>query len=441
MLRLLMLGMVIAISAIVSGAAGTFVGARMATTGQGWFNGARDTVHGALNSATPDANYAPEGADESAIQGLPAERDTQAPAHVRWAASERGRWTDPGANHRNPVRDVRNTRYEDDDRWNDEPQRRSARREPARDERARDRRFRDDDRRSRDRRDDPRDMDRYDDRRDRDRDRYRYDIRDDIRDDDRRNRDRDRPDRNEREQVRERIEVVVRTEAAEPTARQAGPAPAPPTAPAPASPPAPPTVLASHTGHLPAAMAAPVVIPAPEPEPEMIEITVPAGTTIEVNLAVSISTETARIEDRVDGTVSRSVSIDGHTVIPAGAQVQGTVSNTDDGGRLKGAARLAVRFHQLILEDGTVMRFSSRSFERVGPSPGRTTATRTGGGAAVGALIGGLFGGERGAAIGGSIGAAGGAASSAGRARPVMMRTGTSIPVTFTHPARVIIEA
>ena len=116
------------------------------------------------------------------------------------------------------------------------------------------------------------------------------------------------------------------------------------------------------------------------------------------------------------------------------------MSNADDGGRLKGAARLAVRFHRLRLADGAVVDFSSRAFERVGPSPGRTTAARTGGGAAVGALIGGIFGGERGAAIGGSIGAAGGAASSAGRARPVSFEPGTTIPVTFTHPARVIIE-
>ena len=66
------------------------------------------------------------------------------------------------------------------------------------------------------------------------------------------------------------------------------------------------------------------------------------------------------------------------------------MSNPDDGGRLKGAARLAVRFHELTLDDGTVVEFSSRSFERVGPSTGRTTATRTGGAAAVGARIGGI---------------------------------------------------
>ena len=70
-------------------------------------------------------------------------------------------------------------------------------------------------------------------------------------------------------------------------------------------------------------MRGPVPIPEPEPEPEAIEITVPAGTTIEVHLALSVSTETARLEDRVDGVVGRSVRIDGRTVIPAGSRVEG----------------------------------------------------------------------------------------------------------------------
>ena len=173
----------------------------------------------------------------------------------------------------------------------------------------------------------------------------------------------------------------MRTETAKPAASPAA-APTPPAPPA-AAPPQPPTVLAAHTGHLPAAtMTAPIAVP--EPGPERIEITVPAGTMIEVNLGATISTETARLEDRVDGTVARGVRIKGRTVIPAGTRVRGTVSNADDGGRLKGAARRAVRFHELTLDDGTIVEFSSRSFERVGPSPGRTTATRTGGAAAVG---------------------------------------------------------
>ena len=348
------------------------------------------------------------------------------PARERWAASERDRWNGGSPDRRDARPGIRNTLHEDD-RWSDDAAGRRMNRETRRD--GRERRLRDDEQNSRDRRS------RYENRYDHE-DYENYDEPRRSRRNDR-DHDADRGDRRDAEPVRDRITVVVRTETAKPAARPA----AAPTTPAPpaAAPPQPPTVLAAHTGHLPAAtMTAPIAVP--EPGPERIEITVPAGTVIEVNLGVTISTETARLEDRVDGTVARSVRIEERTVIPTGTRVRGTVSNADDGGRLKGAARLAVRFDELTLDDGTIVEFSSHSFESVGPSPGRTTATRTGGAAAVGALIGGIFGGERGAAIGGSIGAAGGAASSAGSAKPVTFHTGTAIPVTLTHPARVVLK-
>ena len=426
MLRILMVGAVIAVSGMVSGAVGMFMGARSAVDPGGWLDGARATVERTLDGR----RTAEEGVEDVRTR-LAEERAARLPARERWAAHEGDRWADRRLDRAERTNGIPNTLNEDD-RWSDEPRRRVSRRDAERDER-RERGFRDDARRTSDRRQ------RYED------DRYRLDDEHERYGDERynrydepmqarRSRDDRRGDRTEArpEPARERIEVVVRTE---PTAP---PAPAPPAL----APQSPPTMLASHTGHLPAAIESAVTVPTsdPEPEPEPIEITVPAGTVIDVSLGSTISTETARVEDRIDGTVARSVHVAGHTVIPAGTRVRGTVSSTDDGGRLKGAARLAVRFHELMLEDGTVVEFSSRSFERVGPSPGRTTATRTGGGAAVGAIIGGLLGGERGAAIGGSIGAAGGAASSAGRAKPVTFHTGTSIPVTFTHPARVIIE-
>ena len=426
MLRFLMIVAVVTVSAMVSGAAGMFMGARSATEAGGWLDRARNAFRDSADGATAAERRA-------AVQRrLAAELDAVPPARERWAASERDRWNGGSPDRRDARPGIRNTRYEDD-RWSDDAAGRRMNREARRD--GRERRLRDDEQNSRDRRS------RYDDRYEDRYDHEDYENYDEPRRSRRNDRDRDRAadrgDRRDAEPVRDRIEVVVRTETAKPAASPAA-APTPP-APQAAAPPQPPTVLAAHTGHLPAAtMTAPIAVP--EPGPERIEITVPAGTVIEVDLGVTISTETARLEDRVDGTVARGVRIKGRTVIPAGTRVRGTVSNADDGGRLKGAARLAVRFHELTLDDGTIVEFSSRSFERVGPSPGRTTATRTGGAAAVGALIGGIFGGERGAAIGGSIGAAGGAASSAGSSKPVTFHTGTAIPVTLTHPARVVLE-
>lgn len=193
----------------------------------------------------------------------------------------------------------------------------------------------------------------------------------------------------------------------------------------------------------PTAPAAPAPAPAPTPEPEpkprKTLLSIPAGTVIEVRLDDAISTDTARVGDRVDGTLTRAIPVNGLTAAPVGVRVTGRITEAHRGGRLKGAARMVLRFDRMTLPDGAVVEFASRAVDRVGPSPGRTTATRAGGAGAVGALIGGIFGGKRGAAIGGSIGAAGGAASSAGRALPAALDAGTALPVTLTHPARVTV--
>ena len=303
MLRFLMIAVVVTVSALVSGAAGMFMGARSATEAGGWLDRAQNAFHESTDGAAAEDRRA-------AVQRrLVAELDAVPPARERWAASERDRWNGGSPDRRDARPGIRNTLYEDD-RWSDDAAGRRMNREARRD--GRERRLRDDEQNNRDRRS------RYDDRYE---DRYDHEDYEDYdeprrgrRNDHDRDSDADRGDRRPAEPVRDRIKVVVRTETAKPAASPAA-APTPPAPPA-AVPPEPPTVLAAHTGHPPAAtMTAPIAVP--EPGPERIEITVPAGTVIEVNLGVTISTETARLEDRVDGTVARSVRIKGRTVIPA----------------------------------------------------------------------------------------------------------------------------
>ena len=315
--RFLMIVAVVTVSAMVSGAAGMFMGARSATEAGGWLDRARNAFHESTDGAAAEDRRA-------AVQRrLAAELDAVPPARERWAASERDRWNGGSLDRRDARPGIRNTLYEDD-RWSDDAAGRRMNREVRRD--GRERRLRDDEQNSRDRRS------RYDDRyEDQYEDRHDYEDHEDYDEPRRsrrndRDRDADRGDRRDAEPVRDRIKVVVRTETAKPAANPAT-APTPPAAPA-AAPPQPPTMLAAHTGHPPAAtMTAPIAVP--EPGPERIEITVPAGTMIEVNLGVTLSTETTRLEDRVDGTVARSVRIGGRTVIPAGTQVRGTMSNAE----------------------------------------------------------------------------------------------------------------
>src|SRR5437660_1556706 len=70
----------------------------------------------------------------------------------------------------------------------------------------------------------------------------------------------------------------------------------------------------------------------------------------------ALSSATARVEDRVEARVVRDVRAGGGQVaIPAGSRALGSVMVVEHGGKFKDRARLGIRFHTLVLADGTQM--------------------------------------------------------------------------------------
>jgi hypothetical protein len=184
----------------------------------------------------------------------------------------------------------------------------------------------------------------------------------------------------------------------------------------------------------------PVEMPA-APERRVEELVVPADSVVGLQLESSVSSETARVEDRVDARVTRDVMVNGRVAIPAGARVRGSVTLVDHGGKMKERARLGVRFHTLVLPDDTTMALQTDTVFRDGDSPAQSSAAKIGGGAIGGAIIGAIFGGAKGAVIGGSTGAAGGtAAVLAGGRRPATMPAGSTITVRVLSPLVVTVE-
>ncbi|MBA3949543.1 MAG: hypothetical protein H0X44_06295, partial [Acidobacteria bacterium] len=135
--------------------------------------------------------------------------------------------------------------------------------------------------------------------------------------------------------------------------------------------------------------------------PEFMELTIPANAIIGVRLSTSVSSETAEIEDRVEASVTRDVIAAGHVAVPAGTRLLGSVNDVTRGGTFREKARLAVRFHTLVLADGTRAPVRVDAIVREGESPVRESATKVGVGAAGGAIIGGIMGGRKGALLGG----------------------------------------
>ena len=152
-------------------------------------------------------------------------------------------------------------------------------------------------------------------------------------------------------------------------------------------------------------------IPLTPPGPQFEEIVVPADAVIGLQVENAISSETASIEDRVDARVTRDVRAAGQVAIPAGSRMQGSVTLVSKGGKVKERARLGIRFHTLVLADGTRVPLQTETIFREGESPTGESAAKMGGGAIGGAIIGAILGGGKGAAIGGAVGAAGGTAA------------------------------
>ena len=171
------------------------------------------------------------------------------------------------------------------------------------------------------------------------------------------------------------------------------------------------------------------------------ELVVAADSVIGLQIDTFVSTDRAQVEDDVRARVTRDVMVSRRVAIPAGSVVNGSVVVVERGGKLKGAARLGVRFHTVVFDDGVEAPIVTETVYREGSSRGRDNAARIGGGAVAGAILGAIFGGGRGAAIGGAAGAAGGtAAAAAGDAEPATLAAGTTLTVRLSRPVSVTVE-
>lgn len=225
-------------------------------------------------------------------------------------------------------------------------------------------------------------------------------------------------------------------------------------------PPAPPVTVAER----PAAPAPPAGIPAdppvapaiepvesttvenapaaPEPPRRMFEdLVVSADSVIGLQIDTAVSSERAKVEDVVKARVTRDVKVGDRVAIPAGSHAEGSVTLVEKGGRLKDRARLGIRFHSIVLSDGTRLAVNTETIYRDGESPARESATKIGAAAIGGAVLGAVLGGKKGAAIGGAVGAAGGSAAvMASEPNSATVAAGSTVTVRMSAPVTVTVE-
>jgi hypothetical protein len=223
---------------------------------------------------------------------------------------------------------------------------------------------------------------------------------------------------------------------ARPTNAPVNHAPPPVTAEKPAAPP----VATPHVDPVQEPARLPDLPPAPR-VPQFEEVVLPTASVIGLEIETALSSERARVEDRVDAKVTRDVMADGHVAIPAGSRVIGSVTVVERGGKVKTPARLGIRFHTLVLADGREVSLHTEPIYREGESPAGDSARKIGGAAVGGAILGAIIGGGKGAMIGGATGAAGGSAVvMAGDRNAATLNPGAVVNARLSAPVTLEVE-
>lgn len=175
--------------------------------------------------------------------------------------------------------------------------------------------------------------------------------------------------------------------------------------------------------------------------PDLEELVVSADSVIGLHLQQGVNSDSARVEDEVEARVVRDVRVSRRVAIPAGSRALGSVTLVERGGRFKERARLGIRFHTLVLGDGTRVPISTDTIYRYGDAQGEKSAKKIGGGAVAGAILGAIIGGAKGAAVGATAGAGGGTAMvMAGDRNAAEFPSGSDVTARILAPVTVTVE-
>jgi hypothetical protein len=169
--------------------------------------------------------------------------------------------------------------------------------------------------------------------------------------------------------------------------------------------------------------------------PQTSRMVIPSGTPVHVRVDEAIGTRRNRAGDPFSATLSQPIEMDGRTIVPAGTEFSGHVTNAGSSGRLRGRASIGLRLDSFQL-NGREYPIQTTSVDRVSASHKKRNAILIGGGAGLGAAIGAIAGGPQGALIGAGAGAGAGTAGAAATGKR-QVGIGAETPLRFTLRADV----
>jgi hypothetical protein len=176
--------------------------------------------------------------------------------------------------------------------------------------------------------------------------------------------------------------------------------------------------------------------PPPPPQPETFQI--PAGTPIAIRTISTLSTKSNKTGEPFSATLASALVVNGVTIAKRGSTVNGTIIDSDPGGRVKGVATITLGITRIHAADGQSLAVSASPVQIDAKSTKKKDAAKIGVGAGAGALIGGIAGGGKGAGIGALVG--GGAGTGvvlATRGDPAVVPSETVLNMKLSAPLTV----
>lgn len=174
---------------------------------------------------------------------------------------------------------------------------------------------------------------------------------------------------------------------------------------------------------------------------------VPAGTVLMVRLETTLATFSNRVGDPFQGKIVQPIVLNGKTLIPAGATVEGRVTKVSEPRRISGKPSLGILPEAVIMPTGeryfldatlTDTNIPGTDVSSEGQFKGtghdRRDQLEVGGGAAGGMLIGGLIGGGPGVLIGGAVGATSTTVHWLAKHRSATLPAGTQLTLELNRP-------
>jgi hypothetical protein len=161
---------------------------------------------------------------------------------------------------------------------------------------------------------------------------------------------------------------------------------------------------------------------------------IPSGQELDVRLGTTLSSRTAKVEQRFEATTVADVTQNGRVLVPAGSTVRGVVSAVDPADRLHRAGSLTLSFDEVTVRGRSYpfRGMATNVFESGGI---REEAGTAGVGAGAGAIVGGILGGVKGAILGAVIGAGGAIAATEGK--DIELPAGSIIRVRIDSPLSI----